>query len=183
MYVRHRPRYVAQSVFDDLKRVLRSCGWLGSTGAQLAQPLGLIQGNPIEVIDAFPDQTQGQKIALNTLAIDKGIPGEMVEYQLGGGSPAFEQPYQFHMAFYANSDATAQALFQDLHDRYMGMTDSPFITLYNSASATPIEVVRMEVEEFAFNKSVDAVAPAEAHLHFARLVITDYLDETERVLT
>jgi len=167
-YVRHRGRMVAKSVYDDARHVLDICGWT-------AEPiLGLIQA-PLEFIDYFPEGRDAATDALppNTLAMDLGTAGPEHEYELGG---VFAQDYTFNFAMNATEDAIATALFSDLADRYLGRTDSPFVTLYNYADNNPIEVVRMEVDVFEFAKSAEQVAP-EVHLFFARLVITDYLDQ------
>jgi hypothetical protein len=112
--------------------------------------------------------------------MNAGDPAEPYENQLGGGPMAYGQEYQFHFAFWAVSDACADALFQDLADRYNGLTDAPFLSLFNYTVSPPTEVVRMECESFAWTESSDQVAANGQRLYFGRLLLTDYLDETDR---
>lgn len=187
-YVRHRSRMVRESVYWDLHDTLVRTQWLAGTtsdGLVTLAPtatLALLEGDPLNLIDYFPeshDQTTDPATPFNTFALDIGEQGEMVEGELGGH---FEQPYSFNMAFYAKTDAVAMALMSDLHDRYMGLTESPYISLYNYLAATPNVVVRMEVENFRYARDVTNVAPHEVHLFFAQLEITDYVDQAARTL-
>lgn len=167
-YIRHRSRMVRQSVFDDAERVLTDTDWLGPT------PLALLENPPISLIDYFPEDAlqMGEKVAVNTLALDEGRPQELYEYELGG---LLAQEYIFTFAFLAESDAVAQALFADLHDRYMGLSEPPYISLYNYLEATPTEVVRLEVDMFRYDKAPEQIAPGR-ELYLAEMTLTDYLD-------
>ena len=187
-YVRHRNRMVRESVYQDLKDSLIRTQWLAGTtsdGLVTVTPTGtfaLMEGDPVDLIDYFPESgnQEGEAITpFNTFALDIGEQGEMVEGELGG---FFEQPYSFNMAFYAKTDAVAMALMSDLYDRYMGLTESPFISLYNYLAASPNIVVRMEVENFRYARDVQNVAPHEVHLFFASLEITDYVDQARRTI-
>lgn len=186
VYIRHRARMVRESVFQDLRDTLVRTQWLaGTTSDGLVttapdQTLALLEGRPLNLIDYFPENDGAQAETLyNTFAMDIGDHGEMQEGELGG---FLEQPYTFNMAFYALTDAVAMAVFSDLYDRYMGITDSPFISLYNYLAATPNVVVRMEVENFRYARDIQQVAPHEVHLFFASLEITDYVDQARRTV-
>jgi hypothetical protein len=96
-----------------------------------------------------------------------------------GSNSAELVPYSFLMAFYANSDATAQALLNDLADRYRGRLARPdFIDLwdYNTPSDT-LPVSRMSVEAFTYAVNTDRqLASHEVHLYFAELSLEDEVD-------
>lgn len=177
-YVRHRPRMVRESIFQDLRDTLIRTDWLAGTtrdGLVTTTPSStfpLLEGKPINLIDFFPEGVS--ETPPNTFAVDIGEPGDLVEGELGG---YFEQPYGFEFAFYASSDAVAIALFSDLTDRYMGLSDSPFISLYNYLTDPPNLVVRMEVENFKYARNQHTAAPNEVHLYSAQLEITDYVDQ------
>lgn len=185
VYIRHRPRMVRESVFQDVRDTLIRSQWMPGTSTDgvttlEGETLALLEGRPLNLIDYFPENDGAAAETLyNTFAMDIGDPGEMVEGELGG---FFEQPYVFNMAFYALTDAVAMAVLSDLHDRYMGITDSPFISLYNYLAPTPNVVVRMEVENFRYARDVQQVAPHEVHLFFASLEITDYVDQARRTI-
>lgn len=202
-YVRHRDRMVQQSVFEDLTNTLIACRWLAGTTSQPvidpynqgdgyrpvvtapADTLPLLEGNPVVLIDYFPEAEGGSvagepstgQTALNTLALDNGTRIDSAPMELGNPSGEFVT-YRFNMAFYASSDAVAQALLNDLADRYRGRVVRPdVIDLwdYNSEATTP--VVAMSVESFQYTSNTDqSIAPNEVHLYFAELVIEDAVD-------
>lgn len=185
VYVRHRTRMVRESIFEDLRDTLIRTQWLEGTtrdGVTTGpdETLALLEGRPLDLIDYFPESDGAQAETLfNTFAMDIGDPGEMVEGELGG---FLEQPYTFNMAFYALTDAVAMAVMSDLHDRYMGITESPYISLYNYLADPPNIVVRMEVENFRYARDIQQIAPHEVHLFFASLEITDYVDQARRTV-
>lgn len=181
-YVRHRPRMVRESVYQDLRDTLIRTEWLvgttrdGSVTTTSANTLALLEGSPLHLIDYFPESDGGPPETLfNTFALDIGEAGESEEGELGGGYRV--HPYTFNMAFYAKTDAVAMAVMSDLADRYLGQTDAPYISLYNYLAPTPNIVVRMEVENFRYARDTQNVAPHEVHLFFAALEITDYVDQ------
>lgn len=179
-YIRWRPRMVRQSVYNDMVQTLLRAGWpILEDGVRLDVPASQFQVSPINIIEYVPEEGFGQDNPLlpNTLALDNGLPGPMEEAFLGG---PMERPYRFQYAFYAENDAVAQALLSDLYDRYMGLADSPFITLFNYASATPTPVVRMEVETFQYTRAPDSVAAWERQLFLAVMELTDYVRVSER---
>lgn len=213
-YVRHRDRMVSQSVFEDLRNTLIACRWMtGETSRLVIDPyntedgwqivttteselLPLLgkrdDGTPAQVvlIDYFPDtggdQNSGQsrKTELNTLAIDHGIAGEAEFMELG--SNLMEQPYFFTLALYAESDAVAMAIMNDLRDRYQGrlvLDDALDLFDFNKTgfNNTSPPVVRMEIDSFVFRQDEEKVAPWEVHLYFGQLRITDYVDAREPV--
>ena len=181
-YVRHRSRMVRESVYQDLSDTLIRTRWLigissDAVETTTANAMALLEDSPLVLIDYFPDSEEGPAVTpLNTFALDIGEQGEMVEGEMGG---FFEQPYTFNMAFYAKTDAVAMALMSDLRDRYLGLSDSPFVSLfdYNSPTPQPRLVVRMEVDNFRYARDTQNVAPHEVHLFFAALEITDYVDQ------
>lgn len=168
-YVRWRPRMVRTSVFEDLKTTLANTGWTGSTPA-------ISLKYPVSVVEFFPEFAiyDENKVRWNTLAIDEGDPGDLEEFELGG---KFSRDYRFNLALYAESDGIGSSLFSDLADRYLGLTDSPFISLYNYNVATPALIVRLEVQGFQYLKAPQDVAPAEHHLFFAELLVRDFVDQ------
>lgn len=173
-YVRWRPRMVRQSVVEDVKAALTTAGWMGSAVMAMADPA-------VRVVDYFPDNAmhQGEAPQPNTLAVDNGMPGDLSEGEIGG---YFLQPYRFEMAFLGANDAIAQAMLSDLADRYWGFTQSPFIQLYDYNGPAPVEIVRMRVEAFTYVKAPIDVAPAEKHLFYAELIITDFVDQAREPL-
>jgi hypothetical protein len=176
---------VRESVYQDLRDTLIRCQWLEGTTSDgvtttAEETLALLEGRPLNLIDYFPESDGAPAETLyNTFAMDIGDHGEMVEGELGG---FLEQPYTFNMAFYALTDAVAMAVMSDLYDRYLGITESPFISLYNYLADPPNVVVRMEVENFRYARDITQVAPHEVHLFFASLEITDYVDQARRTV-
>lgn len=163
MYVRHRKRMVHASVYADLEKRLVTRGWF-------LPDVPLLEGSPLSLIPAFPDDVQGKSTPLNTLAINNGEADDTTEEQMGGG--LWSKTYTFHLAFYAASDAAADALFQDVHDEWV----EGWIPLYDDAQSPPLFVVNMEVESFAWTQAPDQQNVMEKRLHFGRLVLTDYID-------
>lgn len=165
MYVRHRKRMVHASVYADLKLRLENRGWFQSD-------VPLLEGSPLSVIPAFPDDIQGHSTAINTLAINNGEPADTIDEQMGGG--LWSKEYTFHLAFYAVSDAAADALFQDLNDEWV----EDIIPLYDDGqnTPTPVFVGNMEVESFAWTPAPDQMSLVGKRLHFGRLILTDYID-------
>ena len=142
--------------------------------------LGLLGGFPMQVIDYFPE-TEGtrpreEKVPKNTFAMDSGQPGDPLDAELG--SDTMEQEYVFNFAFYAVSDAVAIAVMSDLRDRYQGRIVSPEgINLLDLNSATPTQaILQMDVETFRYARPSESVAPADVHLYFAELTITDWIE-------
>lgn len=181
-YVRHRQRMVRQSIFEDLRDTLIRTQWMAGTtrdNAVTTAPgatIPLLGGHPINLIDFFPERNSpiSESTPINTFAMDVGVAGTLGEGEMGGH---YEQPYQFNFALYANSDATAVAMFSDLYDRYIGISDSPYVTLYNYLVDPPTPVVRMEVDDFGYMRDTERPAPAEVFLYVAQLEITDYVDQ------
>lgn len=201
-YVRHRDRMVQESVFEDVRDTLIACRWLAGTTARPVsdpynpstwgvvttteeQTLPLLEGDPVVLIDYFPEAEGGSvagepetgQTALNTLALDNGTRIESIPRELG--NPTAELVlYRFNLAFYASSDGVAQALLGDLADRYKGRLVRPdVIELWNYNSASPLPVVRMDVESYSFTQNTDPnIAPQEVHLYFAELQIQDDVD-------
>ena len=217
-YVRHRSRQVRQSIYEDAKHTLSThrdyagrladdpdvdtdfggspkvYAWLDDDESKIAPLLG---ENPLTFIDYFPEEgfAAYEKIELNTLALDNGRSEEEYQYEMGG---LMAQEWTFNFAINASTDAVAQALFQDLNDRYVGRValppqqelidnlepgddvPEPFssdrITLYNFAAETPIPIARMEVETFRYAKSPEPVAPG-VQLFFGELVVTDFVPQ------
>jgi len=189
-YIRHRPRMVASSVFEDLKNTLIACRWMaGTTSKPVRNPdtgnlevitvaetqtLRALEGNPIQLIDYFPDVDGTETGRLNLLAMDQGSPGETVPVEMG--SSLEERPYTFNLAFYAVSDAAALALFSDLDDRYRGrIVEGAGIDLFNYLESASIPASRLEVDAFRWAQD-DERAPSLVHLYFGELNLTDVLD-------
>lgn len=193
-YVRHRDRMVQESVYQDLKDTLIACRWMaGTTSRPVYDPndpmsgpttltvatnqvLPLAQSSPIVLIDYFPEaEGESFKTEPNTLALDNGTQGEQRLVELG--SMSVEQSYVFTMAFWATSDAVALAVYNDLRDRYSGrIVRNETIQLWDFNSNASDPVAYMEVDQFRYSQNVDAVAPAEVHLYFGELTITDLVD-------
>jgi hypothetical protein len=170
-YVRWRPRMVRQSVFNDMKATLAAAGFTGATPT-------IALKYPVNVIEFFPEFAiyDADKVQYNTIAVDNGEPGPLEEYELGG---IFSRDYRFNMALYAESDGLGLAMFSDLADRYLGLTNFPFVPLYNYNEATPTLIVNMEVLGFQYTRAPQDVAPYEHHLFFAELILRDFVDQNE----
>lgn len=174
-------------------------GWqiVTVTEADLLPLLGKKRSDPsavagVDVIDFFPeaggnndDQEASRKTELNTLAVDQGVSDEASYVEMG--SNMMEQPYTFTMAFYAESDAVALAVMNDLRDRYQGrlITDDKLDLFdYNKPgfNNTSPPVCRMDVERFTFERDLaDKATPADVFLYFAQLELTDYVDSKEPI--
>lgn len=193
MYIRHRERMVRESLIQDVTDTLIACRWMeGTTSKAVRDPdtglygvitrtaddtQELLDGWPLILVSYFPDAngvTEG-KTAFNTLAVDTGTAGDVAYSELG--STLLEQPYLFNFAFYAVSDAVAQAVMADLRDRMFGrIVDMSGVPLYNFLDDPSIELLRMEVDSFRFTRDANTVSPAEVHLYFAELQMTDIVD-------
>lgn len=201
-YVRHRDRMIQESVYEDLRDTLIACRWMpGVTSRPVFDPyssnawgvvttdetelLPLLEGNPVELIDYFPEAEGGSvtgepdtgKTAPNTLALDNGTRIGSAPVELG--NPTAEVvTYRFNLAFYAISDGVAQAVLGDLADRYKGrLVRSEVIELWNFNSDATDPVVRMGVESYSFTQNTDqSIATHEVHLYFAELEIEDEVD-------
>lgn len=201
-YIRHRDRMVQSSVYEDLVDTLIAGRWLagtttraivdplnpGNPAAQLtvtqADVLKLVGAHPIKVIDYFPEATgQGEAgtvgdggAELNTLAMDDGQAGEPNPLELG--STAVEIPYRFNLAFWAASTGLAQALLNDLRDRYRGLwVKGDFVTLYDYNTDPDAPVLGMGVESFTYLRSVEEEAsPHEVTMYYAQLTVLDEVD-------
>lgn len=196
-YIRHRARMVQESVFEDLANTLIACRWMvGTTSRSVFPaegPIGaapaaaitttsgdvypLAQDHPVQLLDYFPE-AQGEitgATPLNTMAMDNGRPGEATQLELG--SNTLEQPYVFNLAFYAVSDAVADAVLSDLKDRYEGrLVNHEVIELYDYNVTPDAAVAYMEIDGFRYTRDTDNVSPAEVHLFFAELQITDIVE-------
>lgn len=193
-YIRHRSRSVQQAVLQDLRDTLIACRWLvGTTASAVVPPAGgapaqltttaadvfpLAEGSPITLLDYFPE-SQGEAAgptAPNTFAMDNGRPGDAADLEMG--STAKEQPYLFNFAFYAVSDAVADAVMSDLKDRYEGRLIAgeviPLRDYVSDPDGPP--VAWLEVDSFRYARDADNVAPAEVHLFFAELTLTDVIE-------
>lgn len=198
-YVRHRDRMIRESIYDDLRNTLIACRWMeGVTSVPVlpvdggspaiitttsAEVLELLEGNPINLIDAFPeadpapdDITDG-RTPPNTFAMDTGRGGDPTPVELGN-MQSYEKPYTFNYGFYATSDAAALAVMNDLADRYKGLIiDGDAINLYNYLAGDPTTpVVRMDVDSFRYTRDAERVTPSDVHLYFAELVIVDLVE-------
>lgn len=169
-YVRWRSRMVRESVWQDVISTLNRTGWLGSdTMNILTMPIILEQAYAEEML------YQGQAPKPNTFSMDNGRPGPIDEEEVGGMQV---RPYQFGLTFFAESDVVGLSMLEDLRDRYDGLTDSPFISLYDYNTDPDEIVVRMEALSFGY-----ALAPeqlASKHLYFAELIVQDFVDQTDR---
>lgn len=185
-YVRWRPRMVRQSVYQDMvNTVLVLAGWpvvingVRQDGGANPTPLSDLKVTPINIIEYFPEEgfSQSNPVLPNTLALDNGLPGPLDMSSMGG---LFERPYRFQFAFYGENDAVAQSLFSDLADRYLGLAESPYITLYNyRTTPDPTPIVRMEVRDFQYTRAPGELAPWEKHLFLAALELTDYVNVSD----
>lgn len=198
MYVRHRDRMIRESVFTDLQDTLIACGWMEGTTSRPLLPLDggaptvittgpsdvleLLEGNPMVLIDAFPESdpsptADSNRTELNTFAMNTGLPGDPTPVELGN-SGLYEKPYTFNFAFWAVSDAVAVAVFNDLADRYKGnIVDGDAISLFNYLATDPtIPVVRMDVESFRYTRDTETVTASDVHLYFAELVVVDLVE-------
>jgi hypothetical protein len=166
-YVRWRPRMVRLSVFNDLTRTLTATGWIGNPGLQY----------PFDVKEFFPEFAtyQQDRVHVNTLTIDDGDPQLVEDFEMGLDRT---RVYRISMACYAQDNDTGIAVFSDLSDRYEGVTDAPFVSLfdYNQDGPDYPLVTRMEVETFQFSLAPQDAVPYEHHLFFAELVVRDFID-------
>lgn len=191
-YVRQRKRLISMSVFRDVQDTLIACRWMAGTTSRAVkspedgdsevittgttQTYKVLAGSPLKLIDYFPEaETAVATVAKNTLAVDQGRSGDPVDVEMG--SDMQEQPWVFNFAFYAVSDAAAIALFNDLEDRFYGrIVDGAGIDVFNYIGDAPtIPFARLEVDSFRWAQNAEAVTPAEVHLYFAELNLTDTL--------
>jgi hypothetical protein len=163
-YVRWRGRMVRSSVFNDLKRTLTATGWLDTELEYPFQVREFFAEFSVYVQDA---------IHVNTMVIDNGDPTPIGEWELGGD---MTRTYRFSLGFYAQDDETGLAVFSDLQDRYDGLTEIPYVALYNYNAATPPLIRYMEVEGFQYARAPQDAVPYEHHLFFAELMVRDFID-------
>lgn len=171
VYVRHRARMVRQAVWHDLRTLLEDLDWTSST------PLAIVRDHPVNFTDDFPEywEVRGEKVPINTLAIDGGNPGPLYDWEMGGLQA---QDYTFLLYFWGENEGVGSALMQDLHDRYTSQAMwSANVPLYDFLQATPTHVVDMEVTRFMFNRSPDQPTPGLS-LYLANLGLTDFVDQS-----
>lgn len=200
-YVRHRDRMIQESIYQDLRDTLIACRWMaGTTEQPVIDPNGgaigvltvtqdevlpLLEGQPINLIDYFPESEGSTAVGEpttnrtppNTLALDTGTRGDSEPLELGNVS-AESVPYTFNLAFFASSDAVAQALLNDLVDRYRGRIvrgDTIALWNYNDPAATD-PVNWLEVDSFRYTVNTDSVQAHEVHLYFGELRVVDDVD-------
>lgn len=169
-YVRWRSRMVRSSVYNDLVATLTATGW---TNANLSFPF--------TVKEFFPEFTiyVQDKVHVNTMVIDDGEPTAMEEWELGG---ELTKVYRFNLAFYGQDAETGIAVFSDLDDRYEGLTNAPFVPLYDYNRATPPLIRMMAVESFQYTRAAADSVPYEHHLFFAELQVRDFIDGDRTVM-
>lgn len=179
-YIRHRPRIIRESVYEDLKKVLIDLDWIDPTGGE--DYMGMLGDDPIILTDYFPVEAvyQGEEVEINTLAIDQGTQSEPERTELGGDNR--EQMHLFNLAFFAKNDGIALSLFSDLTDRYKGVNPAygEYVNLYDYINeADPDEPFHdVSVLTFEVAKSPEQPAPGRL-LWFAQLIVLDYLDFEE----
>lgn len=204
VYIRHRDRMVQESVQEDLVNTLIAFRWIPGTttrpvispyapsaGRQIVttteeQVLAIVGQNPIQLIDYFPEATSDEaglagepetgQTPLNTIAMDEGQPGEPIPIELG--STLVEIPYRFTFAFWAATNGIAQALLNDLRDRYRGlMVASDVVALYDYNVDPQTPVLFMDVNSFAYLRDTENEAAAhEATMYYAQLEVVDTVD-------
>ena len=193
-FIRHRSRMVQESVFEDLQDTLIACRWLAGTTTRavrnpansgalevvtvnLAGIYPLAEGHSITLLDYFPE-TKGEVVGPtlpNTFAMDSGESGEPSQLEMG--SNTMEQPYRFNFAFFASSDAVAEAVLSDLNDRYLGrLVGGDAINLYNYLDDPTTAVVRMDIEMFRYARNLTEATASDVHLFFAELHIVDLVE-------
>jgi hypothetical protein len=145
-----------------------------------SEVLPLLQGAPMSVIDYFPEtegtRARNESVPKNTFAMDSGQPSDPELAELG--SDTMEQEYVFNFAFYAVSDAAAIAVMSDLRDRYQGrIVAEQGIGLLDLNSSSPTNaILQMDIESFRYARPSEQVTPADIHLFFAELTITDWIE-------
>jgi len=169
-FVRWRSRMVRSSVFNDLRATLQATGW---TSADLEFPF--------TVKEFFPEfQIYVQdEVHVNTLVIDNGDPSAIGEWELGGD---LTRQHRFNFGFYAQDDDTGLAVFSDLSDRYDGLTNAPYVALYDYNHATPPLVRMMEVDSWQWARAPQDAVPYEHHLFFGELIVRDFVDGGRTVM-
>jgi hypothetical protein len=193
-YLRHRPRLVQASVFDDIDNTMIACRWKsGTTSREVIDPttgeleiittapedvFSLLDGHEVILVDYFPESSNASSpmgaTLLNTMAIASGEIGDRTEMEMGNRG-AHYQPYKFGMALYSSSDAVAYAIFSDLNDRYRGaLIGYDYIPLCDSDGD---KVSEMEVSSFTFYRDNDGQVPATENLFFGILSIVDCVEE------
>lgn len=204
VYIRHRDRMVQKSVQEDLVNTLIAFRWIPgittrpvfdpyNAGAPAAivttlehQVMAIVGQDPIQLIDYFPEATsddaglagepQSGQTPPNTIAMDEGQPGEPVPIELG--STLSEIPYRFTFAFWAATNAIAQALLNDLRDRYRGLViANDTIALYDYITDPTTPAGRLGCEGFSYMRDAeDTAAPHEATMYYALLEVSDEVD-------
>lgn len=163
---------VRSSVYNDLLATLTATGW---TNGSLEFPF--------EVKEFFAEYAQYQRdsVHVNTFVLDAGDPSPLVEWELGG---LLTQVYRFNFAFYGQDEATGIGVFSDLSDRYQGLTDAPFVPLYDYNAAGPdFPLVRMmEVESFQWLRVPTEASPFDHHLFGGELILRDWIDGDRTVM-
>lgn len=170
-YIRHRPRMIRESMYEDLKNVLDELGWMGE------DYMGMLGDDPVILTDYFPVDAvyQGEDVEVNTLAVDQGTQSEPQYVEMGSDNR--EQMHLFNFAFFAKNDGIALSLFSDLTDHYKGVAPgaTESLPLFNYNEDPTTHVVDMEVLSFEVAKSPEQPAPGRL-LWFAQLILLDYLD-------
>lgn len=167
-YVRWRNRMCRLSILNDMIDTLTKTGWMGD--------LAVDNQYPFDVKEFFPEFAvyAQDAVHINTIALDDGEPFSMEEYETGG---MYSRLYRMNFAFYAQDNDTGMSVLMDLADRYEGLTNIPYVPLYNYATTPSTLVVQMEVQSFQYTRAPLDAAPYDHHLFFGELILKDFVDQ------
>lgn len=117
--LRHFSRHLHATVQDQIKAHLQACGWLPPTVPNPAF-VTLFGAQPVTFQRQRPEESLLQSIKANLVTVSFGGQGNDQDEQLGGGMVS--QEHVFFVDVYAENDAVAVALAEDVRDLLAGRT-------------------------------------------------------------
>lgn len=117
MTLRHFSRHLHATIQNQIQDHLIATGWLPNGSPTFVTLFG---AQPVSYLRQRPDEHLLQSIKANLVAVSFGTQGDDEEEQLGGG--LISQEHIVFVDVYAENDAIAVALAEDIRDLMAGRT-------------------------------------------------------------
>jgi hypothetical protein len=151
--MRHLSRHLHATIPNQVEAHLVATGWLTDGTPGFVPLLGAL---PVEYLRQRPDENILKSLKPNMVAVSFGGRTDDEEEQLGGGLLSHE-----HVVFvdvYAENDAVASALTEDIRDLFAGRFGSRYFQLIDQATTTPVPGYLCEYDEI-FMEPADRELP------------------------
>lgn len=132
--MRHFSRHLQATIQNQVERHLVATGWLpdGSPGF-----VTLFGAQPVTFQRQRPDESLLKSVTANLVTVSFGTQSDDEDEQMGGGLVA--QDHSVFVDVYAENDAIALALAEDVRDLFVGRTAAGrFFRIVDQTTATPV---------------------------------------------